>query len=417
MRVLFTHKNFPAQFRHMAEHLGRKPENEVIFATTNPRPEWDIQGVKKVVFSQSPAHNGSPHPLIRGFDDAVRYGSGLLSVCRELKTKGFVPDILVGHSGWGQTMFLRDIFPHTPFLAYYEWFYNADGPEITFDGRKRQESERAMIRMRNSAILHDLVSCAGGISPTRWQKSQFPPEFQHRIAQIHDGINTQYFAPAQKQKLPDIPGVALSGASELLTYCSRGLEPYRGFPQFYQALPQILGERPGCHVLIVGEDRVCYSQKLPDGQTYKELLTTQVKVDENRVHFTGPLPYGLYKQVLQASSVHLYLTWPFVLSWSFLEAMACGCLIVGSDTPPVKEALEHGHNGLLTDFASPDKIAEDVVAALRDKDKLAPLRTRARQTILDRYCLSKTLPRQMELLHKVAEAGPSARIDVSRKQK
>ncbi|WP_147820578.1 glycosyltransferase [Salidesulfovibrio onnuriiensis] len=417
MRILFTHKNFPAQFRHMAEHLGKDPNNEIIFATTNPRLEWDIPGVKKAVFTQSPASGQALSPMQQTHDEAVRYGTGLLAACRNLKKQGFEPDIVVGHSGWGQTLFLRDIFPRAPFLAYYEWYYNADGPEITFDGRERSDSEKALIRMRNTAILHDLTSCAGGISPTLWQKSQFPQEFRHKIAQIHDGINTNYFAPAPEMALPDLPRVDLSGATELLTYCSRGLEPYRGFPQFYRALPHILRERPGCHVLIVGEDRICYSPRLPNGQTYKQKLTGEVQVDESRVHFTGPLPYGQYKQVLQASSVHVYLTWPFVLSWSFLEAMSCGCLIVGSDTAPVREVLAHGYNGLLTDFHSHEQIARDVVATLKSREKLKALRTRARQTIVDRYCLTRTLPRQLDLLRKVAEAGPRARINVEQKGK
>lgn len=417
MRVLFTHKNFPAQFRHMAEFLGKNPENEILFATTNPRPEWKIPGVKKVVFKPIPESENAPRPEVRAFDDAARFGTGLLSVCRRLRAQGFVPDIVVGHSGWGQTLFLRDIFPEAPFLGYYEWFYNAEGPEIAFDGRSRSESEKAMIRMRNTAILHDLTACAGGISPTRWQKSQFPVEFQRKIVQIHDGINTGYFAPDSAIGLPKIPGVDLDGATELLTYCSRGLEPYRGFPQFYRALPAILRERPGCHVLIVGEDRVCYSPRPANGKSYKDLLTQEVAVDESRVHFTGPLPYGLYKQVLQASSVHLYLTWPFVLSWSFLEAMACGCLIVGSDTAPVREIMEHGYNGLLTDFHSHERIATDLIGALQNRDKLGSIRTRARKTIQERYCLSRTLPKQVDLLCRVADAGPGARIDVGDKQK
>lgn len=414
MRILFTHKNFPAQFRHMAEHFGSNPDNEVVFATANPRPEWKIPGVKKAVFAPVPGTKENNHSLTRGFDEAARFGMGLLETCHNLKSQGFVPDIVVGHSGWGQTMFLRDVFPETPFLGYYEWFYNAHGPEITFDGRERSPKEKAMIRMRNTAILHDLAACAGGICPTQWQKSQLPRDFQHKIVRVHDGINTRYFAPAQAPTLPELPGVDLSGAEEVLTYCSRGLEPYRGFPQFYEALPAILAERPDCHVLIVGEDRVCYSPRLPDGQTYKELLTRKVKVDESRVHFTGPLPYGQYRQVLQASSVHVYLTWPFVLSWSFLEAMSCGCLIVGSDTEPVREVLQHKHNGLLTDFHSSERIAGDVIKALENREKLSELRANARRTVLEGYCLSKTLPAQINLLNRLAEAGPGAGIDIRR---
>ncbi|WP_285908015.1 glycosyltransferase [Pseudodesulfovibrio pelocollis] len=410
MRILITHNNFPAQFRHIAEHLGRVPGNTIVFATKTPRKEWTIPGVTKAVFTPV-GEPSKTHPLAGGFDDAVRHGAGLLQLCIGLKKQGFVPDVILGHSGWGQTMFLRDAYPDTPFIGYFEWYYRADSPETTFDARPRNEAELAAIRLRNTAILHDLASCRAGVAPTAWQRSQFPAEFQSKIIQAHDGINTVYFSPADNGLLPidqlDLPGTNLTGATELVTYCSRGLEPYRGFPQFYEALPAILDARPGCHVLIVGEDRICYSPRLPEGQSYKSLMREKVAVDESRVHFTGPLPYGWYKRVLQASSAHVYLTWPFVLSWSFLEAMSCGALVVGSDTEPVREVLRHGENGLLTDFRSPTRIAETVIEALVRQQELLPLRAGARRTILDRYCLSKCLPAHLSLLTQAAKDGPA----------
>jgi len=410
MRILITHNNFPAQFRHIAEHLGRVPGNTIVFATKTPREEWTIPGVTKAVFTPV-GQPSKTHPLAGGFDDAVRHGAGLLQLCMGLKKQGFVPDVILGHSGWGQTLFLRDAYPDTPFIGYFEWYYAADSPETAFDARVRTEAEKAAIRLRNTAILHDLASCRAGVAPTAWQRSQFPSEFQPKIIQAHDGINTVYFSPAENGLLPidqlDLPGTDLTGATELVTYCSRGLEPYRGFPQFYEALPAILDARPGCHVLIVGEDRVCYSPRLPEGQSYKSLMQEKVAVDESRVHFTGPLPYGWYKRVLQASSAHVYLTWPFVLSWSFLEAMSCGALVVGSDTEPVREVLRHGENGLLTDFRSPTRIARTVIEALTRQREMLPLRAGARRTILDRYCLSKCLPAHLGLLAQAAKDGPA----------
>ncbi|QGY38707.1 glycosyltransferase [Pseudodesulfovibrio cashew] len=409
MRVLFTHNNFPAQFRHLCEHLGRTPGNSVVFATRNPRPEWSIPGVVKAVFEPDGPSSGESYAPAARMEESVRHGVGMLRLCHKLRAEGFVPDLIVGHSGWGQTLFLRDAFPEVPFLGYFEWYYDADGEETLFDGRPRSAGERAPLRLRNTAILHDLVSCTAGITPTRWQKAQFPQEFHSKLTRLHDGINTRYFAPAEEGPLPpealELPDTDLTGATELVTYCSRGLEPYRGFPQFYESLPAILDARPGCHVLIVGEDRVCYSPTLPDNGSYKDLMRGKVAVDESRVHFTGPLPYGLYRQVLQASTVHVYLTWPFVLSWSFLEALSCGCLVVGSDTAPVREVLVHERNGLLTDFRSPAAIAQSVITGLEHREDLAPLRTAARQTILDDYCLSKSLPAQLDLMTKLVQAG------------
>jgi glycosyltransferase involved in cell wall biosynthesis len=411
MRLLVTHNNFPAQFRHICEYLGRTPGNQVVFATKNLRKEWDIPGVNKVAFQADGEPGKDAYPLARSFEEGVRHGMGLLRVMTSLKKQGFIPDVVLGHSGWGQTLFARDVFPDTPFIGYYEWYYNSTSPETTFDGRERNELERAQLRMRNSAILHDLAACRLGITPTNWQRAQFPTEFQPKLIQAHDGINTRYFTPEPDGLLPpdklDLPDTDLTGAKEIITYCSRGLEPYRGFPQFYDALPAILEERPDCHVLIVGEDRVCYSPRLKDGDSYKKQALARTKVDEKRVHFTGPLPYGLYKQVLLASSAHVYLTWPFVLSWSFLEAMSCGCLVIGSNTEPVREVLRHRENGLLTDFHSSEKIAKTVIFALKRQEKLAELRKNARQTILDRYCLTKCLPAHLSILADAAKDGPA----------
>lgn len=410
MRVLITHNNFPAQFRHIAEYLGRTPGHQVVFATKTPRKEWNIPGVSKALFKVDGDVDAEAYGPSKNFEECVRHGVGMVRLCNGLKKQGFIPDVIVGHSGWGQTLFLRDVYPDTPFIGYYEWYYNSTSPETTFDKRKRSDGELAQLRLRNTAILHDLASCRHGITPTNWQRSQFPSEFQPKLIQAHDGINTQYFAPVNGGKLPidqlNLPDTDLSGAEELITYCSRGLEPYRGFPQFYEALPAILEERPKAHVLIVGEDRVCYSAKLADGDSYKTRMQGKIKVDEKRVHFTGPLPYGLYKQVLQASSAHIYLTWPFVLSWSFLEAMSCGCLVIGSNTEPVREVLRHRENGLLTDFHSPKKIAKTTIFALKQQEKLLDLRRNARQTILDTYCLSKCLPVHLNILAQAAKDGP-----------
>nr|WP_321513835.1 glycosyltransferase [uncultured Pseudodesulfovibrio sp.] len=399
MRILITHCNFPAQFRHIAEYLGRNPDNEVVFACVTPRREWSIPGVAKAVFQPTESDVGLFHPLSSSIDEAVRHGQGLLEACRKLKAKGFKPDIILGHSGWGQTLYLKDAFPDVPMVSYFEWYYRSDGPETRLSNQK-DDLGRAVLRMRNTSILHDLVACDVGVSPTAFQKAQLPAELQSKIHQIHDGIDTRYFAPDPNITIQDLqlPGVDLTGCKELLTYCSRGLEPYRGFPQFYQALPAILEARPNCHVLIVGEDRVCYSPKLPDGRTYKQEMMKRVRVDERRVHFIDPLPYGLYKRVLQASTVHAYLTWPFVLSWSLLEAMSCECLIVGSDTEPVQEVLQDGQNGFLTSFTDPSRIAKDMIQALAIAPDTQLIRQAARRTIQGKYALSCCLPQHIELL-------------------
>ena len=213
---------------------------------------------------------------------------------------------------------------------------------------------------------------------------------------LHDGIDTNWFSP--QQETLNIPGVPLRGNEPIITYATRGMEPYRGFPQFIQALELILAEHPQAHAVIAGEERVCYGPPRPDGKSWKEYMLSQVRLPMDRVHFTGSLPYAQYRQLLRCSSVHVYLTRPFVLSWSMLEAMACGCLVVASDTEPVLEVIRHGHNGLLCDFFSPQSIAHSVLQALARQDSLQAVRHEARKTVMERFELTAILPRLEQLL-------------------
>jgi glycosyltransferase involved in cell wall biosynthesis len=219
---------------------------------------------------------------------------------------------------------------------------------------------------------------------------------------LHDGIDTDYFTPAPGTKLV-LPDLDLSGAAEIVTYATRGMEPYRGFPQFMRAAALLLKRRPGLHIVIAGSDTVAYSRKLPQGQSYKQRALEELgAADLSRLHFTGALPYGPYLQLLRASAAHVYLTVPFVLSWSLLEAMATGCLVIGSDTAPVREVIEDGRTGLLADFFSPAEIAARVGDALDNRARMAPMRQAARDLIRQRYALSDLLPRHIALMREVA---------------
>ena len=238
-----------------------------------------------------------------------------------------------------------------------------------------------------------------GYPPQKWQRQQFPKEFRAKIQVLHDGVDTDFFRPKPDAKLalPAI-GLDLSQVNEIVTYVARGMEPYRGFPQFMKAVALIQQRRPKCHVVVVGEDRVAYGKTLPDGKTYKQLMLETLDLDLSRLHFTGLLPYSQYLQVLQASSAHIYLTRPFVLSWSMLEAMSVGCLIVGSDTAPVKEVIKEGNNGLLVDFFDPEAIAKRVDEVLNHPGDMAEIREKARLTIQQKYDLAKLLPQHVRWL-------------------
>lgn len=402
MRILFLHPNFPAQFRHLAVLLGKDPKNQVVFGTK--KANGNIPGVNIVLFKPTRDAHASTHHYVRPLESAVLQGQAVFRVAEQLKAVGFVPDVICGHSGWGPTLFVKDAFPGTPLLCYFEWFYNARGADADFDPADPLTiDDFPRIRIKNAPILVDLYSCNWGLSPTHWQKSQFPPEFHSKITALHDGVDTNYFKPnpGAKLVLPQL-NLDLSGVDEIITYVARGMEPYRGFPEFIEAIAYVQKRRPQCHVVIVGEDRVAYGKQLPGGKGHKELMLEKVPLDLSRVHFTGLLSYNDYLKVIQASSVHVYLTRPFVLSWSMIEAMSTGCLVVGSDTAPVKEVIRDGENGLLVDFFSPKQIADRIDEVLDHPTQMAELRANARETVLERYAQADLLPKHLQLITDVA---------------
>jgi len=396
MRVLFLHSNFPAQYRHVAAALAQNPNNQVVFGTKNR--EVSLPGVHKVIFEPSRNPHPNTHHYVRPLEGAVLHGQAVVRLAEQLKAQGFVPDVICGHSGWGPTLFVKDVFPETPLLCYFEWFYHARGTDADFDPTDPLSlDDVARIRVKNAPILLDLDSCDRGLAPTHWQRSQLPQAFHSKVSVLHDGVDTEYFQPHPGAKLV-LPQLDLSHVDELVTYVARGMEPYRGFPQFIEAIAHLQERRPHCHVVIVGSERVCYGKALPGGRSYKDWMLEKVPLDLSRVHFTGPLPYGQYRQVLQASSAHVYLTRPFVLSWSMLEAMATGCVVVGSNTAPVTEVIQDGSNGLLVDFFSPKAIAERVEQVLVHPTQMADIRAKARKTLLEQYALVNLLPKQLQLI-------------------
>jgi glycosyltransferase involved in cell wall biosynthesis len=245
----------------------------------------------------------------------------------------------------------------------------------------------------NAPLLMSLDASDWGMAPTRWQQRQFPAAHAARMSVIHDGIDTDAVTPGDSSE-------------EIVTYVARNLEPYRGFHVFMRAIPEIQKRRPKARIVIVGGDDVSYSPRLPAGQTYRQHLLREIegKADLSRVHFTGKLPYREYVEVLRKSSVHVYLTYPFVLSWSLLEAMSAGCLVIGSRTPPVEEVIRDGENGLLVDFFDTAQIAERVDYALQNQQQLKILRQRARGTLIERYDLKRVcLPAQLGLVARLQE--------------
>ncbi len=393
MRYLFIHQNFPGQYRHVVSHLAAKPGNQVFFIT-QPNPN-SMPGVTKVTYPKDERGPINCHAYSVEIDRAIHHGAAVAEVCRTLRNQGFQPDLIVGHSGWGETLFVKDVFPDVPLLANFEFYYHARGVDVDFDPEFDSTfNNPSRLRTRNATNLLAFDSADWGHSATRWQRSLYPPEMRPRISQLHEGVDTNLARPKRKASfaLPRSKRV-FTRRDEVVTYVARNLEPYRGFHIFMRALPQLLRRRKSAHVVIVGGDGVSYGAPAPPRSTFKEIMLQELgaQLDLERVHFVGVLDYEAYINLLQISSVHVYLTYPFVLSWSFIEAMACGCLIVGSATPPVLEVLRDGSNGLTVDFFAPKMLAQRIEAALAQPERMQELRDAARATAVEQFDLKRVL--------------------------
>jgi glycosyltransferase involved in cell wall biosynthesis len=404
MRALFLHQNFPGQFRHLAPALALRPGNVVIGVgdAVNLKRQVQPAGVQLVGYEAPPAGSGAHHYL-RKTEAAVRRGQAMARVLLALKQKGFVPDIVCAHPGWGEALYVKDVFPDSKLLAYCEFYYRSEGANFNFDPEFPGSFDaRLRVRTEAASYLLTLEEMDHGVTPTHWQHSVHPDGFRERISVIHDGIDTNIVKPDPAVVFEHAAsGLRLTRQDEVLTYVSRNLEPARGFHIFMRALPQILRARPKARVVIVGGDEVSYSGKPKDFSGYRELMLAELgdRLDLSRVHFTGKLPYASYLKLLQVSSCHVYLTTPFVLSWSLMEAMAAGCLIVASDTAPVREVIEDRKNGLLVDFFDVKALADKVASALADPKPHADRRRDARKLVVERYDLAKCcLPRMLELV-------------------
>lgn len=389
MNVLFIHQNFPGQFRHLANHFASSSGNRVIGICQPQAPgirDKQFSSVLKSVYRphRTPAANG--HHYLEKVEAAVLNGQGVARGLMDLRKKGFTPDLAFAHIGWGEALYFRDVFPDVPLIGHCEFYYHGDGADVDFDPEfSATIDDRMRIRTWNMIQLASIVSVDAGVSPTRWQRDLYPAELRGKIEVIHEGINTEAIRPDNTQRLLFPDGTALTKDMEVVTYTARGLEPYRGFHVFMKAAEQICRRRPQCHIVITGGDAVRYGKKLPNGLSYREKLLREIEIDRSRVHFMGLVPYATHLRILQVSSAHVYLTVPFVLSWSMMEAMAAQCVIIGSATPPVEEVIEEGRNGLLCNFFSSQQIADRVDQVLDHPNRMRHLGEKARRDIIEYY--------------------------------
>lgn len=387
MKILFIHQNFPAQFRLVAETLAADPSHEVRAIGSSTAVALPRVGLTSYALPGGTLE--WTHPFGRIFDLECRRAEQVMYVCAQLKETGFVPDTVVVHTGWGEALPIRTLFPSARIVAYCEMFYREEGGDAGFDPDTTPPlalDALVGLRTRNASGLISLVEADIGISPTVWQQRTYPPEFRDKIHVAHDGIDTQRARPDYAARLTLPGGEVVRKGDDIVTFVSRNLEPLRGYHIFMRAIGAVLAERPRARVLIVGGDQVSYGSSPPEGRSWKEIFLEEVRgsVDLARIHFLGRLDYERYLRVLQVSAVHVYLTYPFVLSWSLLEALSAECAVVASATPPVQEVVNDA-NGRLVDFFDVEGLAATILDILGAPRRFADMRREARRTILDRY--------------------------------
>ena len=407
MNIFILHPSFPAQYLNIAPYLAQNPENKVFFLSKENSIKTNLRGVTLALYqkpnekSEEWAKTCGP---LRPAAEAVLEGQAVIKAMEWMaREKNIKPDVIIAHTGWGSTLYCKDLYPDVPIMGYFEWYYRAEHSDsFWWPDEVPQMPNKISIRTRNAHHLVNLELCDVGVTPTKWQFEQMPEVFKPKIKIIHEGIDTNFCAPAPDGKKPGLIlediNLNLPEGTEIITYVARGFEIYRGFPYFMDAIRIVLQHRPKAHVILVGKDRICYGAQLKD-TSYQKLEEEKGGYDKERVHFVGLRNRGDYRKILQASSCHVYLTRPFVLSWSFLEAMSFGCAIVGSKTPPVQEVMEDNVNGLLAEFRSPYHIARKIEEILDDREMAARIGKKARETILDRFELNHCLHQQEDLMY------------------
>lgn len=460
MRVLVIHQNFPGQFRQIVAHWATQPDVDMLAIGRDTAP--GMPGVRCLRYRPHRAVRNNQHHYLRQMEDAVLHGQSVARLLLKLKSRGYRPDVILAHPGWGETLYAKDVFPNTRLVHFCEWFYGTEDADWDFDPEfPATFDDKARVRTWNALHTLNLENCDAGITPTHWQHSRHPAAYRNKIAVIHEGIDTDFLAPVwatapydhAKENPPapapvwvpmsivrddhpaSEPVIALahtgkprtsgpfvgpdsSGQSEVktrrlilpngttlktgdpvITYVARNLEPYRGFHSFMRALERVQKENKHCHAVIVGGDEVSYGKRPTNAPNWREKLLAEVSLDPKRTHFLGKVPYDTYRKVLQISSAHVYLTYPFVLSWSMLEAMASGCLVIGSNTAPVREVIRHQENGLLVDFFDSARIAETLVKSLDSPDHALPMRRQAARDIANKYSRQAGLSAYQGLLN------------------
>jgi len=408
IKILFIHQNFPGQFVHLSREMAERGHEVRALAITGR----EIKGVKLENYKLLRSSTKGIHSLAGDFETKMIRAESCSQKMVQYAKEGFIPDLIVAHPGWGESLFCKDIFPQAKLVHFVEFHYGKC-LDTNFDQEFKNTDPNVIsdyywrIRSKDASNLMALDSMDMGLTPTKWQLSSVPEYAQKNIEVVFDGVDTDALKP-DPEAFVTVKNAAgkqdLKAGDEVLTFINRNLEPYRGYHSFMRALPAIMKARPNARVVIVGGDDVSYSSKPPAGKTWKQLFLDEVKdqLDMSRIYFVGKIPYPVFIKLMQVTRCHLYLTYPFVLSWSCVEALSAGALVVGSRTPPVEEFIQDKKTGLLVDFFDYQQIAKVVIDCLANPQKYDAIRKAARQSIIKNYDLKTVcLPRQLSLLKKL----------------
>jgi len=397
MNIMFVHQNMPGQYRELVQWLAATGEHKIYFLTQRKNPP-KFEGVEARVYKPHRRPSKESYGLSKVWEEATGAGFGAAMAAQQIeREEGFKPDLIVGHVGWGELTFFKQIWADVPIIGFFEYYYLLHGGPVNFDDEEPVNAHTPfLLQARNAVPAANILTVDRGLSPMKWQRDCFPKEMHKKIYVCHDGIRTDVLKPNPNAKLKlgrmDEP---VGREDEIVTYMARNLERMRGYHQFMRALPDILDARPNARVLVIGGNEVSYGakSKQPGGLRAEMEAEVGSRIDWSRVHFLGQVPYEQYQSIVQISSCHIYLTMPFVLSWSLLESMSMGATIVASDVAPVREAVTHGKTGMLVDFHDPAAIARQVIEVLERPDDFAHLGLAARKHVVAEYdFLTKCLP-------------------------
>ena len=403
MKLLFVHQNFPGQFLYLAPEMKKRGHDCLALTDVVNNRESAIPVVKYKHEAQKvdPVATRLGRNYIQMSDRGVSVARAALQLRNDRK---YSPDVIFGHSGWGETLFLKEVWPEAKVLIYAEFYYKGRGADVGFDPEFSKPSfDQVMIAQGRACHLGQaLLHADAGLSPTEWQASTYPPVLRRMIDVIHDGVNTDVMRPSPEARYTLPNGRVIKPGDEVLTFVNRNLEPYRGYHIFMRALPEVLAARPDAQVVLVGGDEVSYGSAPKDKKGWKDTILAEVqdRLDLSRVHFVGKVAYEDFTALMQISRAHAYLTYPFVLSWSMIEAMAAGAYVIGSRTAPVQEVIKDGVNGSFVDFLDVKGWSVRLTEALAKPEKFILLRQAARETALKRYDQKYLLPKMIEFVER-----------------